>query len=200
MICSFGGEKREDNRSVQQLAEDLRNGDLGALEHLIKRFFWEVDHYIRFRFQHYQIDHAGETQEVFLKVSNKIHLLSDNSKFRSWLFSITRNHCIDVWRRLSEELQLTYFYRFDDLDNEGQGLRNQFPDPNSGIPLCVIEDRIFIEQGLASLSERHRQVIELHYLEERSVVEVAQALGISRQHIHRLRNEALDLLRSALED
>lgn len=200
MICSFGGEKREDNRSVQQLAEDLRNGDLDASEHLIKKFFWEVFRYISYRFRNYRVDFEGETQEVFLKVWLKIDQLSDPSKFRSWLFTITHRHCIDVWRRLSKELRQTDIYRFDDLDNEGQGLGIQFQDPNSETPFRVIDDRVLLETALASLSQQHRLVVELHYFEDRSVVEVAQALGISRQHTHRLRNEALDLLRSALED
>lgn len=196
MDKSFGGEKRYDNRSVPQLAEDFANGDLVAFEHLMKKCFWEVFRYISYRFRNYRVDFEGETQEVFLKVWLKIHKLKNPSKFRSWLFTITHRHCIDVWRRLSKELRQTDIYRFDDLDNEGQGLGIQFQDPNSETPFRVIDDRVLLETALASLSQQYRRVIELHYLEERSVVEVAQAIGISRQHTHRLIKEALRQLKT----
>lgn len=37
-----------------------------------------------------------------------------------------------------------------------------------------------------SLTDRQREVVQMHYMEEKGVTEIAKDLGISRQAVHRL--------------
>lgn len=46
-------------------------------------------------------DAADILQEVFIKISSKLSSLTEDSKLRSWIFTITRNAIIDYYRKNS---------------------------------------------------------------------------------------------------
>lgn len=46
-------------------------------------------------------DAADVLQEVFIKISSKLDSLTDGSKLKSWIFTITRNAIIDYYRKNS---------------------------------------------------------------------------------------------------
>lgn len=46
------------------------------------------------------------------------------------------------------------------------------------------------------LTERQRQALELHYMEDLSLGEIAQQLGVSRQNVHELITRSAEKLRS----
>jgi RNA polymerase sigma factor (sigma-70 family) len=57
-----------------------------------------------------------------------------------------------------------------------------------------------LEEGLAELSERERQVLSLHYgwdgYPPQTFAEISQAIGLTRQRAHQIHNEGLSLLRA----
>lgn len=46
-------------------------------------------------------DAADVLQEVFIKIASKLDSLTDGSKLKSWIFTITRNAVIDYYRKNS---------------------------------------------------------------------------------------------------
>ncbi len=51
-------------------------------------------------------DEASDiTQEIFVKVYNNIDKFKDDRNFTSWLFTLSRNHCIDYWRKNKKYFQ-----------------------------------------------------------------------------------------------
>jgi RNA polymerase sigma-70 factor, ECF subfamily len=44
-------------------------------------------------------DAADILQEVFIKISSKLDTLADDTKLKSWIFTITRNSIIDYYRK-----------------------------------------------------------------------------------------------------
>ncbi len=59
-------------------------------------------------------------------------------------------------------------------------------------------NRIVLENLLAQMEEKERQLILLRYYENRTQVEVAQTLGISQVQVSRLEKKLLLKMRSAL--
>ena len=57
-----------------------------------------------------------------------------------------------------------------------------------------------LEEGLSELSERERRVLSLHYgwdgSPPQTFAEISQTLGLTRQRMHQIHNEALSLLRT----
>lgn len=68
-------------------------------------------------------------QDTFIKVHTKLHLLKDESKVKSWLFSIARYTVLDYFRAH----QLTYELSDDDMVFEDQKLEHTKEDCLIGI-------------------------------------------------------------------
>lgn len=144
-----------------------------------------VSKYVRF-----EEEARDLTQDVFLKAYENIEKFRGDSKLSSWLYTIAYNLSMN-WsgRKAGRETQ---------LDDE---LAETVAEPPS------LSDEIYdrelqlarINETLAELPEKYRAVIKLHYFEDRSYQEIADALGlpINTVKVHLLR--AKDQLREKLE-
>ena len=64
--------------------------------------------------------------------------------------------------------------------------------------LARVETRQLVEQAMAHLTPRERQIMALRFIEELPQTEVAERLGISQMHVSRLQRAAIDTLRKEL--
>jgi RNA polymerase sigma-70 factor (ECF subfamily) len=79
------------------LVRAAREGDRAALEMLIRRHLDAVHaHALRF----FGDEHSAQdaTQEVFIKVYRSLADFDGRSAFSTWLFRVTRNVCLDMFR------------------------------------------------------------------------------------------------------
>lgn len=65
--------------------------------------------------------------------------------------------------------------------------------------LLEAESREALISGIAGLSDRHQLVIQLYFLEELNLAEIASVLEVSVPRVHQLKAAALAALRKALE-
>ncbi|MEO8482764.1 MAG: RNA polymerase sigma factor [Acidobacteriota bacterium] len=123
-------------------------------------------------------DRTGDiVQDIWLRVLRGLPGLRDPSKFRPWLFGIAR-------RVLMDRLRLRYSEpRFEDVDT------SLLPEP-------VVDDRhedlSAMETGLATLPPIEREVLDLFYLQELSLLEIADVtavpVGTVKSRLHRARH------------
>ena len=142
------------------------------------------------------------TQEVFLKVYQRLHILKDPNQFSGWLYVITANLCA-TWLRKK---------RIQTQPLEDTALTMTQRDAYSR---HVVEERTktaaesqreVVKKLLAKLKESERTVMTLHYLGEMTVAEISRFLGVSASTIksrlrrarHRLQKEE-PMIREALE-
>ena len=62
------------------------------------------------------------------------------------------------------------------------------------------EDRARLAQEIAQLPERLQLVIQLYFVEELNLSEIAAVLGVSIPRVHQLKAAALEKLRLSLAD
>jgi RNA polymerase sigma-70 factor, ECF subfamily len=100
--------------------------------------------------------------------------------FAAWLFRIASNLIADRWREGARESQ----------------------DPPPGIPDAHerddIERRVMVFQLVDRLPGAQRQVIQLRFVEEKSIREIAAALGKSEGAVKQLQLRALESLRKGM--
>jgi len=65
--------------------------------------------------------------------------------------------------------------------------------------LSRLEDRHTVQGALASLPDRHREVLKMRYYDGLSQAEIARRLGISQMHVSRIQRDALKRLRAMIE-
>ena len=66
--------------------------------------------------------------------------------------------------------------------------------------LLQSEDRARLVQEIGELPERLQLVIQLYFVEELNLAEIAEVLGVSVPRVHQLKATALEKLRLSLSD
>lgn len=119
------------------------------------------------------------SQNVFLQVHKSASRYEVSAKFSTWLFTITRNLCLNEIRRRSRHPTETLEARYP--EQEDQPLR-QFEDQKTVSPpetLLHGELEQKIEQALGELPETQRTAILLCRQDELSYEDIAEVLGCS---------------------
>ncbi|MBU6266155.1 MAG: sigma-70 family RNA polymerase sigma factor [Sphingomonadales bacterium] len=90
--------------------------------------------------------------------------------------------------------------RFESIDDAYADDNAAFADdrPDSFQMLADEEVRGKVVEAIASLSERLQLVIQLYFVEELNLAEIAQVLEVSIPRVHQLKAQALDKMRAAL--
>ncbi len=101
---------------------------------------------------------------------------------------------LEALRHASEPL------RFESIDQAYSDADMAFADerPDSFALLADEELRGAVAGAIAQLPERLQLVVQLYFVEELNLAEIAEALQVSVPRVHQLKAQALDKLRSAL--
>lgn len=178
------------------LIELAQSGNQSAFRTLVETYQSMV-YNLAYRMVNNPEDAADLTQEVFLSVWRNLRSFQGRSALSTWLYRLTANAAIDFLRK--EQRHPTVPLTAEDSDGEERAL--DIPD-ESASPQRELERkelREAIEQGLATLSPDHRQILLLREMEGLSYQEIAQALGLEegtvKSRIARARLALRDFLR-----
>lgn len=158
------------------LVLDAQRGSMAAFEELVKRHERRMFRIAR-NLLHHREDAEDAVQEAFLKAFRKLQQFQGRSKFSTWLTRITVNQALAklrrepaFWSSLAEDPQ-------DEADISPQEIADWAPNPET--VYTTLELRELLEENLRRLSPKVRSVFLLHDVEELSLQETAQALGLS---------------------
>jgi RNA polymerase sigma factor FliA len=92
--------------------------------------------------------------------------------------------------------------RFEPIDDTYSDSDMAFADdrPDSFELLADEQTRGVVVAAIAGLPERLQRVIQLYFVEELNLAEIAEVLSVSVPRVHQLKAQALDKLRAALGD
>src|SRR6185436_5849907 len=90
------------SRSMQATIDRCLNGDEEAWDLIVRQHRRRVFN-IAYKFAGRHDEAEDLTQEIFLKVSKSLGTYDRRANFESWLGSVTRNLCIDYYRRIRKE-------------------------------------------------------------------------------------------------
>lgn len=162
-------------------------------------FTWVVDHFkdmvytICLRMLTVEADAMDAAQEVFVKVYRSIHNFREQSRFSTWLYRITYNHCISEIRKRVKVIDLV-----DELPGDEVSV-----DDVSGMDLLGrAERRQYLQRAIEALPETDAVVVTLFYYDELSLDEIAEVTGLTsgniRIRLHRSRKKMYKVLREQL--
>ncbi|MHC4105905.1 MAG: RNA polymerase sigma factor [Planctomycetota bacterium] len=105
-------------------------------------------------------------QETWLAVFQNIRNLQDPLKFSTWLYRIGHNKAVNLLRKKNKYTQITTEHTANHYENNAT--------------ISVIKEQAeLVHELLGKLKLAHREVITLYFLEEFSINEMAQIIGIS---------------------
>ena len=109
------------------------------------------------------------TQEAFLAAWRALPEFRGTCRFSTWLYRLTTNAAIDWLRREKRHRGMDDVTELE-LPDDGPGPQDQAEQA---------ETQQTVRRALGQLSEEHRQVLLLRYMQELDYAEIAAALEIS---------------------
>lgn len=187
--------------SDETLFELFSGGDERAFEVLLDRHGDEVFGYLTRFFGDRELA-ADLTQDVFLKVIASAGAFRGESSFRTFLFRVVRNLCIDVMRSRSARPDS----RASSLDSRGPGgegpsleERVAGTSPEGSARTFSHELSGALEAGLRRLPDEQREVFLMREVECLKFREIAVILAINENTVKSRMNYAIKSLRESLD-
>ena len=131
-------------------------------------------------------DAADAVQDTFLVATAKLRDLREPARLRPWLYAVARNECL---RRLRAGSALSALEEAGDIPVQSAGL---------GAEAERAEVQQLVRAAIDGLNPGERDVIELSLISELDNDELADALGVSRNHAHALLSRARSQLERSL--
>jgi len=161
-----------------ELFRRLRGGDGAALEELI------IDAYpaiLRYCLWHTPDRQTAEdaAQETFLKAVRHLDAYAHRGKFRAYLYKIAANTCTDLWRRSG---------RREPTEPE------EYIEPG----FARVEAELSLAQLLSTLTAKQREVVELRYVHDLKLREIAEIVDEPLRTVQSRLRSALKTLERSL--
>jgi RNA polymerase sigma-70 factor (ECF subfamily) len=133
------------------------------------------------------------TSEIFLKLQRSIESYDGSIPFAKWLLRLAANQCIDALRRRERGRQVIV-----EAEEGIAIIEAASPEPSPLGAVLSKEDRAQVRDAIARLSENYRVPLVLRYYGELTYDEIAQQLGLQKNHVAALIFRAKQDLRRKL--
>jgi RNA polymerase sigma-70 factor, ECF subfamily len=128
------------------------------------------------------------TQEIMLKIYLKINIFDERSKFETWIYTITKNHCINYKDRKYKKDRL--------LVDINENLH--FHDVSTEDEYIIKEQSCIIVKMIKSLPEQLRKPLFLYYYKNLKYKEIGKILNIPVGTVKSRINTAKDHLHNEI--
>lgn len=192
----------------QRLLKRLRQRDESAFSEIVRLYQHKVFNLV-FRMLGDRAEAEDLAQDVFVTVFRSIEQFRGDSKFSTWLYRVSANHCKNRLKYLGRR-HVGQTSSFDEVVEANREL------PEGGDGPATIGERLQrpdellegyelekqVQAAIAALDEDHRLLVVLRDLEELSYEEIVQITGLAegtvKSRLHRARlalKEKLEKLR-----
>ena len=173
------------------LLRRLRDRDERAFRELIDEHRDRVFN-ITYRMLGNRAEAEDVAQEVFITVFKQIENFRGDSKFSTWLYRVTVNHCKNRIKYLSRRHSRDQ----DELDETSQqqnsavnGAPVRAKNPDKALESMQMEQ--LLQEAIASLDDEQRAVVILRDVEDLSIEEICEITGLPdgtvKSRLHRAR-------------
>ena len=176
----------------RSLLRRLRDRDERAFKELIDGHRDRV-YNITYRMLGNRSEAEDVAQEVFITVFKQIDTFREESKFSTWLYRVTVNHCKNRIKYLARRHDRDRD-ELDETSTGANGATNQISGPQPAAPDRALEStqmEQLIQDAIATLDEEQRMVVILRDVEDLSIEEICKITdlpdGTVKSRLHRAR-------------
>ena len=171
---------------MELLIQRCLKGEQLAWEEIVRQH-WRKVFNVAYKFVGKHDEAEDLTQDIFIKIFKSLNTFDRRANFQTWLMSVSRNLCIDHYRRVRKERETI------DRDVDASELS---PTSREQSQVDMLEQRdrvVLLRHALASLPETLRTAVLLRDIQELSYQEIADRLrlpeGTVKSRINRGRTE-----------
>ena len=172
--------------AIDTIIQRCLRGDQAAWDVIVRRH-WRKVFNVAYKFVGRHDEAEDLTQEIFLKLFRSLNTFDSRANFQTWLVSVSRNLCIDHYRRVRKERESV------DRAVDPSELSPVAPEPG---PMAALEqrDRVsLLREALGALPALLRTAVLMRDIEGVSYQEIARRLrvpeGTVKSRINRGRTE-----------
>jgi RNA polymerase sigma-70 factor (ECF subfamily) len=179
-----------------QLMLAFQKGDVSAFETLLRRNYRNVLNFI-YRFIGRRDIAEDLTHEVFLRVYQNTARYEPRSRFRTWLYTIAKNLCLNELRRKSH--RMLSLDEAGPRDGEPVSTALLHASPPAADDSMIRRERIAaVRAAIDGLPENQRLAVILRRYDDFSYEQIAATLNTSEKAVKSLLNRAKEHLRKKL--
>ncbi|MGV8094960.1 MAG: RNA polymerase sigma-70 factor [Mangrovibacterium sp.] len=181
--------------NIQDYISELRSGSERIFRKIMEHWYSPL-----FNFANGYLNNKENTkeviQDVFLQLWDHRQKLADNTSLNAYLFTLTRNRCIDLIRR--EKLMLQF--RTDKQEEYARLTENYqaLSDPILD-EIFALELQSEIDKTVSSLPEQCRKVFIMSRTKGMKNKEISNMLNLSEKTVESHLTKALRTIRTTLE-
>ncbi|KZE69090.1 RNA polymerase subunit sigma [Fictibacillus phosphorivorans] len=178
----------------EQLVKEVVAGSQAAMEVLTRKYYKQIFAYVYRKVGNRETAY-DLTQEIFIKVFQRIQSYSNKGKFSSWLYTLAVNHCRDYWRSAD--------YRQTSKQTE---LNETLVCEQNNVPYIFErkETREQVKLAINSLPDYQREVLILKYFHHMKIKEIADVtetnVSTVKSRLHQGLGKLAKLLKRGVED
>ncbi len=111
---------------------------------------------------------ADVTQDIFIKIYHNLDKFREEKSFSSWIFTISRNYCVDYWRKNKKHL----------LNKQELDEKISINDPTPEENLVMKSEIEILRRKISQLEPELRLALILRDINELSYHEIAEKFAI----------------------
>lgn len=160
--------------SDQDVIKEILQGNKSAYSVLVDRYK-DMVFTLSLRMMKNKENAEEVAQDAFVKMFKSLVHFKGNSKFSTWLYKITYNTCLDKIKGNKNKIQ---------TETINEVIENKLCKDNDALnALEEKEKKNFVQSCLALLPPEDSFILTLFYLEEQSIEETANILGIKPNNV-----------------
>lgn len=172
--------------STDVLVEACLQGSESAWNAIVSRYRRKVFN-VAYTFTGRHDEAEDLTQDIFLKVFKALRTFDRRANFTTWIISVSRNLCIDHYRRVRKEREVV------DRRVDASELTPAAGGVDAFARLERFDRRALLREALAALPDTLRKAVAMRDLQELPYQEIARRLGLPdgtvKSRINRGRHE-----------
>jgi RNA polymerase sigma-70 factor (ECF subfamily) len=160
-----------DNAQDTVLIQRYLEGDEEALPLLVNRYLKAIYNFV-YRYTGNRMDAEDLTQEIFVKMWSSLKKFDLRYDFRSFLFTIAKNHCFDWLRK--KKIRMTKELSIEENMDLIEMVKDTLPLPSDAFDQTTIAT--ILSGALDQLTEPYRLVLSLYYHNQFSLSQIGEML------------------------
>lgn len=173
--------------SDEELVRSAQAGNQQAFVALYERFFPSVYAWVRFKVPVSDVDDV--TQEVFIAMLKSLSSFRGQSKFSTWIWTLTSRKIADYHRQSRAKFS-------EDVDYEEAA---ELPSPENHHAGHHQDDVRAIQHALNKLPQNYQEIIKMRFIDDLPFQEIARQNGQTLEATKSLFRRAIAALATQLE-
>jgi len=176
------------NLTDQEIIDSVRKGNSFDYSILVDRYKNKAFSMLR-RMLKNEFEAEEVLQDCFLKAYKSLHNFKGKSKFSTWFYRIVYNTALTrlSLQKRKTESEMTSVEEHFNLESEHSSDEIEKTDVNN-----------LLQKTISKLPEKHSAIITMFYLNEMTIGEISEVMGISMSNVkvmlYRSRNALRDLI------